>query len=585
MPPRHDLLDPLLAPIAGENPAGRSVRDDPVWEQIKEARREELDVEQGDWQRARKVADHALVLKLAGATLAERSKDLQLAAWWTEAALKRDGLAGLRDGVALLHGLVTTFWDHVFPEVEDGDVVVRAGPIDYVALKLLDPLRATPIDGARHALFDYEAAALAGDEATGDRAARAALVQRDRPLLEAILEGVDATPKAWYRAQRALVDETLADIAALDAIGDERFGDEAPAWGRLRDALGAIARTLDALLARRLAHDPDPVDEEAAGAEAEETPAAAVAGEGTGPLAPQPTSAADAEQRVVAAARWLRTANRADPVPYGLLRALRWQPLRAAATADGVPPATMLLAPATAERAKVKSLHLEQRHEAVLDAVEELLARPAGGAWLDAQRLALDAALALGPEFAPVHHALRTALRQLLADCPRLPWATLLDDSPVANAETLAWLERDGFLAQASEPPALEGLPPTARRPLLERARAEAAGGRLDRGIAVLMADLARERSERARFLRRIEILTLLLDAGRADVAMPIVEEMLEVADTHKLDAWEDGDVLARALVLACRAIDATDGDRRDREKLYLRICRLDPVAALALGS
>jgi len=38
-------------------------------------------------------------------------------------------------------------------------------------------------------------------------------------------------------------------------------------------------------------------------------------------------------------------------------------------------------------------------------------------------------------------------------------------------------------------------------------------------------------------------------------------------------------------LVLACRALDATDGDAGRRRELYLRICLLDPIAALALAA
>ena len=590
MPVRSELLAPLLAPIPGDNPSGAWVRDDPVYEAIKEARREDLDLDQGQWQRARKVAEPAQVIKLAGQVLAERSKDLQLAAWWTEAMLRRDGLQGLHDGLALLHGLLEGFWESLYPAIEDGDASLRAGPLDFVGLKLLDLVRAAPMDAARHGWFQYDAAVLAGtaDEARGDeakRTARAKLEQLGQPFVEDVLASVDATPKAFYRAQLATIDELLAAIVALDAFGDERLAEDAPSWSRLRTTLETLRHTAQGLLARRLEQEPDPVDAGTAADGDATAPEGGAVVASAGPLAPQPTSTADAEARVVASARWLRAADAADPVPYALLRALRWAPLRAATNGDGTPPAGLLHAPTTADRAKLKQHALEQRHEAVLEAAEELLARTPGGAWLDAQRFALEAALALGPAFAAVHHALRTALRQLLADAPRLPYATLLDDAPVANAETIAWLERDGYLSSPGALPPLDGLPPTPRRPLLDRARAEAAGGRLDRGVAVLMAELARERSERGRFLRRVELVTMLVDAGKGVVAMPIVEAMLEQVDTHKIDAWEDGDVVARALALACRAIDATDGDKRQRQQLYLRICRLDPVAALALGS
>ena len=90
MPLRNDLLNP----IPGDNPSGRNLRYDPVFDKVKEARREEDDAAQGDWKYERKVADWPLVIKIAGETLATKTKDLQLAAWLTEAALKREGVAG-----------------------------------------------------------------------------------------------------------------------------------------------------------------------------------------------------------------------------------------------------------------------------------------------------------------------------------------------------------------------------------------------------------------------------------------------------------------------------------------------------------
>ena len=132
MPLRNDLLNP----IAGENPSGQNLRYAPVYDKIKEARREDDDAAQGDWKRERKVADWPLVVKTAGETLATKSKDLQLAAWLTEALLKTQGVGGLRDGLDLLKGLIEGFWDTLYPEIEDGDLEMRAAPLDWVGGRL-----------------------------------------------------------------------------------------------------------------------------------------------------------------------------------------------------------------------------------------------------------------------------------------------------------------------------------------------------------------------------------------------------------------------------------------------------------------
>ena len=57
MPVREDLLQP----IPGPHPGGASLRYDPVYDKLKEARREDDDIPQGEWARQRKVADWPLV--------------------------------------------------------------------------------------------------------------------------------------------------------------------------------------------------------------------------------------------------------------------------------------------------------------------------------------------------------------------------------------------------------------------------------------------------------------------------------------------------------------------------------------------
>src|ERR1017187_4834904 len=120
------LRDDILNPIAGENPSGQNLRYTPVYDKIKEARREDDELAQGAWQHERKVADWIQVSKLCQDAIAIQSKDLQLAAWLSEALLKREGIRGFNEGLRLCHGLLDNFWDTVYPELEDGDAEQRA---------------------------------------------------------------------------------------------------------------------------------------------------------------------------------------------------------------------------------------------------------------------------------------------------------------------------------------------------------------------------------------------------------------------------------------------------------------------------
>src|SRR5437660_1285963 len=132
MPLREDLL----VPIAGDNPSGADVRYDTkllLYDKIKEARRQDDDLAQGDWQHERKVADYSQVVKLAQEALAVRTKDLQLAAWLSEAMLHTEGFSGLRQGLRLCHGLLSSFWETLYPPIEDGDLELRTAPLEWLA--------------------------------------------------------------------------------------------------------------------------------------------------------------------------------------------------------------------------------------------------------------------------------------------------------------------------------------------------------------------------------------------------------------------------------------------------------------------
>jgi hypothetical protein len=67
-------------------------------------------------------------------------------------------------------------------------------------------------------------------------------------------------------------------------------------------------------------------------------------------------------------------------------------------------------------------------------------------------------------------------------------------------------------------------------------------------------------------------------------VAVPILREMLEQVQRHQLEAWEAGDVVAAPLGLLYRCLGALGDGQNEREALYLRVCRLDPVHAIHLA-
>jgi len=143
----------ILSTIPGENPSGQNLRYDPVYEKVKEARREEDDLPQGEWSRAVKIADPTLVIRLTTEALSTKTKDLQMVAWLTEALLRQDGIGGLKEGLDLLHSIIESFWDTVYPEPEDGDMELRAAPLNWIGTYLGGQVRRTPLTRSRYDCF------------------------------------------------------------------------------------------------------------------------------------------------------------------------------------------------------------------------------------------------------------------------------------------------------------------------------------------------------------------------------------------------------------------------------------------------
>jgi type VI secretion system protein ImpA len=601
------LRDDLLNPIPGPNPAGANLRYAPIFDKIKEARREDDDAPQGEWQRQRKVADFPQVIKLAGETLATKSKDLQLAVWLTEALIKTEGFSGLRSGLDLIRGLIENFWDNLHPELEDGDAELRAASLDWLGSRLDSTLRCVPLAKKGPNWFEYKEALAVGFEAAADTEAK--LEARNAAIAEGKLTGEEwekafqASPKAYYKSEEETLDAILETLEALAPLCEEKFGEVAPSFGPLRSTVEEIRHTVHGFLQKKREIEPDeepvaeavetqpPDTEGTAVQEAAGEPAPARAAARKGAITEEPVDKADAFQRVVAVARFLRRDDPYSPAPYLLLRGLRWGELRAGGSS--IDP-LILDAPPTEIRQALKRHSLEGDWQQVQELAETAMGLPCGRGWLDLQRYACKAASGLGYE--QISQAIQSELNALLAAYPDLPQMMLMDDTPAANPETQAWLKEIAPAPPAAAdyyapPPmeaetaasqggvaAQEATPPDANELAMEAARS----GRVEEAINILTREAAAERSGRGRFQRRLQLAQLCMSIGYERIAHPILEQLAAEIDSRGLEGWESSSMVAHPLALLYRCFDKIETGAEIKQKIYDRICRLDPLQALS---
>jgi type VI secretion system protein ImpA len=595
------LPEDLLTPIAETRPGGDDVRYDPIYDQIKEARREDEDLPTGGWDTTRKTADWALVVKLGSEVLARRSKDLQVAVWLAEAHLRREGYPGLSESLALIRGLLEQFWDNLYPEIEDGDSEFRAAPLDWLGSRLDLAVKSVPLNRSGHSFFDYlQSRAVGYENEAGKQESRAEAIQEGKLTAEDFDKGFDATPKSWYRELVTGLEASLAELDRLDEISHDRFQEYAPGYGGLRNSLEEVLRTGKQLLGRKLELDPDPIQmDEPAAADTEHGPeyagtpgddphaAAASTNSEGGNLPLEPSSYADAAQRVIAAARFLRRTEPTSPTPYLMLRALRWGELR---VGGGAVDPKLLEAPPGAVRTQLRGFLLDGKWAQLLETAESVMATGAGRGWLDLQRYVVRSCAELGADYTGVQRAVLGELRALLAEVPGLLDMTLMDDMPTANPETRAWLQGEVLGTGTEDPdgdsPSIAAVLNGGPDRVLARALSEVKAGRVNRAVEVLMRELDRETSRRGRFLRQAQLAAIMVDSGLESVATPILEEMLEVIESHRLEEWEAGPLVAQPLALLYRCLKTDeDNNYSTMNTLYLRLCRLDPVQAISVRS
>jgi type VI secretion system protein ImpA len=610
------LRDDILNPIPGENPSGENLRYAPVFDKIKEARRQDDEGPMGDWQRERKVADWTTVIKLAGEAIATKSKDLQLAVWLTEALLHKENIPGLQSGIDLIKGLIENFWDTLYPELDDGDSEMRAAPLDWLGAHYLEvPIKRVPLTKSGLNLLDYNKAKKVGREADASESyekgeAFQAAVAAGELTLDEWDKAFNATSKEFYRERVTEIDNLLQTLEDFSPLAEEKFGEFAPSFSKLRSTVEEVRHQANQFLNVKLESNPDePVDtadttdesveetEPVAEAVSYSSGAAAAPARAKarpkGSLAAEPTDREDAIERVASAARFWRTEDPYSPAPYLMLRGMRWGEVRANSYLD---PATFE-APTSETRTSLKRLLSEGSYAEAIEIAEAAMATPAGRAWLDLQRYVVTALDNLG--YSAVSEAIKAELAALLKSFPDLKTSCLLDDTPCANNETLEWLKSfaEEAAPEAAAPPPMPMWQPSYDESAEQSEDGEAAekspdafdlameavtSGRQQEAFEILVREAAHQNSGRGRFQRRLQLAQVCLSSGAESIAFPILQELAATIDKHRLEEWESPDMVAHAFALLYRCMTSDEVPESEKKTLYAKICRLDPVQALA---
>ncbi len=252
-------IDPILAPIPGDNPSGENLRYTSIYDKIQEARRADDLLDQGDWQHEVKTADWNAVFTLAKDALITRTKDLQIAAWLMEALTVNEGFEGVSQGLDIIIHILDRFWDTFYPEIEEDDLDYRIGPLEFINDKLWFPIKKIPVtDPDRTPGFAW----VDWQETRDEKIAEGKL------SAEEFDAGVAASSRAYYETLFENISRCVELFKTLDNMVDEKFGREAPRLAELKSSLEDCFNLVTAIIKEKRQAEPDPeektIEDEAA---------------------------------------------------------------------------------------------------------------------------------------------------------------------------------------------------------------------------------------------------------------------------------------------------------------------------------
>ena len=321
----------LLEPISADSPTGENLREQPsdlTFQNVTECRTE-VPPEDDPAGEGREF-NWTLANRHCQEALQEKSKDLDLASYLTEAMVHQVGFEGLRDGLHLTNELIERFWDRLHPGLEDdGEIIfpIRGRPLTWLGTSqdFLRAVQSAPLvkcgDGRDLCWSDFTSTEMVDE-------------RRAQVGEEAYKELIDAgylSGEEWntrfasanvesLRHSLAMIGESETELRTLRAHCESKFEEDEPNFV----ALGELLMDVREYLESRIPEDAGPVVEEGTPGDEAVAGAAPHAAAGPGATAGPIGSRSDALRRLSEVADYFQRVEPHSPIAYLIQRTVRW---------------------------------------------------------------------------------------------------------------------------------------------------------------------------------------------------------------------------------------------------------------------
>jgi len=233
----------LLEPIDPQHPCGTELTFSNEIDLIAEARREEdPTLDQGEWITDVKMAAWPTVIELCTKLISTKSKDLRFAVWLTEAGAKVHHFAGLNEGYKLIQGLVETYWEDFYPDLNDPDSFEqRIGNISWILSRSIALIKNIPLTEGKSSAYsaiDFEVARKNSNIVDTDNQDNHS--QQELLTLATIEAARKKSSPTFYKKLLEDISACQETIRKLEKVVDDKLGMEGPSFALCKETISVI---------------------------------------------------------------------------------------------------------------------------------------------------------------------------------------------------------------------------------------------------------------------------------------------------------------------------------------------------------
>ena len=153
------IIEDFLNPISDTEICGEDFSFSNEFHDIKKAKTQDdplLDL--GDWVSEPKQSDWLFVATTSETLLKEKTKDIRLLTWLSEAWSNLHGYVGIHKSLELSYRMLERYWDSMYPEIDNGDLDQRLGLLLGLVNQLPLLIKSVPVvnQSPYYSLIDHE---------------------------------------------------------------------------------------------------------------------------------------------------------------------------------------------------------------------------------------------------------------------------------------------------------------------------------------------------------------------------------------------------------------------------------------------